>query len=297
MMADSILVEVVRASPPCRRIFTNAQLIERFSTWLQVCGRAPATRVGYTRTARKFASYLEGRQFILATRADVLGFFVARLDCGSSRSSIQGALFGLRVFYDFLHLGELVRTNPARQVLAGKAPHRLPRVLSVEQVEQLIAAVKSDRDRAIIELLYATGCRRAELLGLRVEDVNLMARGVQSILVRRGKGDKDRIVLFGQKAREALKAYLDGRRNGRIFEMSYATVAKVVRCAARCAKLEGVTPHTLRHSFATHLLERGADLRAIQELLGHSSVSTTQRYTHLQTAALRDTIERCHPRG
>ncbi len=281
--------------PVCRRIFSNAQLVEKFSVWLQGgCHRVPSTITGNARAVRAFATHLDGRSLLSATRSDVQGFLAAQLDRGISRVTMHHMLFALRAFYDFLLLGVLLRSNPARLVSVGKVPKRLPRVLSVEQVEQLIGAVESNRDRAILELFYATGCRRNELGDLRVEDINFNAR---SILVRRGKGDKDRRVLFGGKAAEALKTYLRDRRRGPVFGVCPATLWKVVRRAAKRANLEGVHPHTLRHSFATHLLEDGADLRAIQELLGHSSVGTTQHYTHLQTASLRNTLERFHPRG
>lgn len=279
----------------CRRIFSNAQLVEKFSVWLQGgCHRAPSTVAGNARAVRGFADYLDGRSLASAARSDVQGFLAAQLDRGISRATMHLMLFALRAFFDLLQLCGLVRLNPARLVSVGKVPKRLPRVLSVEQVEQLIGAVESSRDRAILELLYATGCRRNELRDLRVEDVDFSA---ESIRVRRGKGDKDRRVFFGKPAAEALKACIGDRRRGPVFGVCSGTLWKAVRRAARLANLSGVHPHTLRHSFATHLLEDGADLRAIQELLGHSSVGTTQHYTHLQTAALRSTLERFHPRG
>ena len=295
---DRLPVSLVRPDAGrsfCRRIFSNAQLVEKFSVWLRAgCHRAPSTVASCTRTVRAFAIYLDERPLASGTRSDVQRFLAAQLNRGINRVTMRTMLFALRAFFDFLQLVDLVRVNPARQVSVGKLPERLPRVLSPEQVEQLIGAVESNRDRAILELFYATGCRRNELRDLRVEDINFNAR---SILVRRGKGDKDRRVLFGGKAAEALKTYLRARQRGPVFGVCPATLWKVVRRAARRANLEGVHPHTLRHSFATHLLERGADLRVIQELLGHSSVGTTQHYTHLQTASLRNTLERFHPRG
>ena len=278
----------------CKRVFSNAQLIERFDKWLLVCGFSPNTRTGYVRTVRNFATHLDERFLIFATAVDIRGFLAARLSCGISRVTIQHTVWNLRSFFDFLHLGGLVQRNPARDVSSGKAPRRLPRVLSVEDVERLIAAARSHRDRAVIELLYATGCRVSELRTLRVEDVDLVA---QSILVRRGKGGKDRLVLYGRKAAAALETHSGGRRSGPIFKLSRAALWSIVRRVAQGAGLEGVHPHTLRHSFATHLLERGADLRCIQELLGHTSLSTTQKYTHLQIESLRRTLEHFHPRG
>jgi integrase/recombinase XerD len=277
-----------------RRIFSTAQLIARFSVWMEACGNAPSTISHYARTVRNFGAFLDGCSVTSAKAEHIRGFLASMLDRGIGRTTMQGALFSLRTFYSFLQLGGFVRINPARQVAAGKAPKRLPRVLSVSEVEKLLIAVESKRDRAIIELFYATGCRRNELRELCVEDVDFTA---QSILVRRGKGDRDRRVLFGGAAARAVKAHLGKQRRGSIFGVSSATLWNVIRRAAKRANLEDVHPHTIRHSFATHLLESGADLRAIQELLGHSSVGTTQHYTHLQIASLRKTLERCHPRG
>jgi site-specific recombinase XerD len=222
---------------------------------------------------------------------DIREFLAARSDYGVSRVTIQNAVWNLRTFFDFL--GGLIQRNPARGVSAGKAPKRLPRVLTVEEVARLIVAARSHRDRAIIELFYATGCRVSELRSLRVEDLDLAA---QSVLVRRGKGDKDRLVLYGRKAAEALETHLGSRRSGPIFKLCRTALWGIVRLAARRADLDGVHPHTLRHCFATHLLEHGADLRCIQELLGHASLVTTQKYTHLQISSLLRTHERCHPR-
>jgi integrase/recombinase XerD len=292
-----ILPQLLVASPRdgqvCKRVFSNSQLIERFDKWLLICGFSVNTRSSYVRSVREFAVHLDERFLIFATAVDIRGFLAAKLDRGLSRVTINHAIWNLRSFFDFLHLGGLIQRNPARGVSAGKAPKRLPRVLSVEEVERLIAAARTDRDRAVLELFYATGCRISELRSLRIEDVDLAA---QSILVRRGKGDKDRRVLYGRKAAEALDAHLGSRRLGSIFNVSTPALWRVVHLAARRAGLDGVHPHALRRSFATHMLEHGADLRCIQELLGHASLSETQKYTHLQISSLLRTHERCHPR-
>jgi site-specific recombinase XerD len=206
------------------------------------------------------------------------------------------------VFFDFLVLGGQVRDSVPRRIAQRKLPKRLPRVVSEEEIEKIIDAALTLRERAILELLYASGLRVSECAHLTVEDVNLRHH---SLTVRRGKGDKDRIGLFGRKAAKSLRAYLGGRKTGplflaergRIFGLTSRSIYKTVVTVANRAGVYGVHPHTFRHSFATHLLESGADLRAIQELLGHSSVVSTQRYTHLQIGSLRSTLERCHPRG
>lgn len=278
-----------------RGILSNDALVEKLATWLRAgCQLQPSTISGYIRTTRIFAAHLRGRSFISATSTDVREFLATLHARGIARATLQSSLFALRAFFDFLVLGKLIRTNPARQVSPGKKPKRLPHVLSVEDIERLVAAAKSPRDRTLIELLYATGCRRSEMQRLTVEDLDLAGK---SILIRRGKGDKDRLVLYGQKAAKALKAHLGSRRSGPIFNLTARTLSRIVRTTAQNAGLQGVHAHTLRHCFATHLLERGADLRCVQELLGHSSLSTTQLYTHLQTSSLLSTHHRCHPRG
>jgi site-specific recombinase XerD len=281
-------------SRPLRRIFSNNQLVERFGVWLLGgCGRAIGTRKHCGATVRHFADSLDGRLLTLATRADVLMFLARMFERKLARSTMNGALFDLRVFYDFLILGGQARINPARQVAVGKLGSRLYRVLSVKEIEQLIQAAKSPRDRAIIELTYATGCRRAEIAGLRIENVSFHARTAKVL----GKGDRERIVHFGAKAAIALRAHVGNRRSGRVFEVSAEAINRIVKRAALRAGLHGVHHHLLRHAFATHMLESGANLIAIRNLLGHASVVSTQRYTHLQTSALRSVLERCHPRG
>jgi len=297
MLAELVPAGQFTPSPgrTIRPVFSNAQLAERFAVWTAFgCHRADSTVNAKSRTVRKFSAYLQDRPLRSAGVAEVRGFLGLILGSGKSRLTMQHALFDLRTFYDFLVSGGMVRVNPARLVSPGKAPSRLPLVLNEQEVEKLIDAAGTPRDRAVIELLYATGCRRTEMSRLRVEDVCFAA---ESITVRRGKGDKDRVVLFGSKAGAALDAWLGDRRRGSLFGVSGTTLCKIVRRAAKRAGLAGVHCHTLRHSFATHLLERGADLRTIQELLGHTSLGTTQRYTHLQTAALCETIRRFHPRG
>jgi len=285
--------EPTSKSDSCLRVFSHAQLVEKFSTWLLVCGFARQTLLGYTRTVRNFGKHLQGRSFFSVTRIDVLSFLIVSLNRGVRRTTINGMIFNLRIFFDFLKLGGIVRSNPARQVSAGKVPKRLPRVLNMQEAERLIKGEGKPRDRAILEFLYASGCRKTETLELRVENLNFRGRTARVV----GKGNKERVVCFGAEAAKALRSHLGHRQTGRVFEISGKTLGKVISRAAKRVNLSNVTPHTLRHSFATHLLENGADLRVIQELLGHSSVATTQSYTHLQTSALCSTLERFHPRG
>jgi integrase/recombinase XerC len=236
--------------------------------------------------------------------------FLARLHEGGFRkASAARKLASLRTFFRFLCREGVLTKNPARTLLSPRLEKRIPPHLSESEVADLIEVPgEGDADvraRAILELLYATGLRCAELVSLDLSEVDLEARMVRVV----GKGRKERVVPFGTRARDALLAYLPVRsglrpredalfvnaRGGRLTDRSIrGLVATRVR---RLAMAQRVSPHTLRHSFATHLLERGADLRAIQELLGHASLSTTQRYTHVDVRHILSIYKKTHPRA
>jgi integrase/recombinase XerC len=236
--------------------------------------------------------------------------FLARLHrSGMAKPSAARKLSSLRTFFRFLCREGVLRRNPARALLSPKAARRIPPHLAEAEVA-LIVEVQPENDReyrarAVFELLYATGLRCGELVGLDLADVDLLARLVRA----RGKGDKERIVPFGSRAADALRDYLARRADshprcealfvnasgGRLSDRSVRSELR--ERVRRLALVARVTPHTLRHSFATHLLERGADLRAIQELLGHASLSTTQRYTHVNARHLLAVYGKTHPRA
>lgn len=175
---------------------------------------------------------------------------------------------------------------------------RLPRVLSEPQVERLLKQAKTIRDMAILEVLYSTGLRVSELCALKWVDIDTTTG---TAMVRGGKGDKDRVVVFNGTMTQRLAMYLgtldDGAVDGRIFPIARKRVWEIVTKCARAARLKGVTPHTLRHTFATHLLNGGANTRDIQELLGHANLETTQIYTHVSSARMRKVHRDYHPRG
>lgn len=231
-----------------------------------------------------------------------------------SRSSIARQLSALRTFFRFLIREGIVPTNPARAVATPKREKHLPSVLQTSEIEVLfeqpdLQTPLGIRDRAWLELLYASGLRVSELVGIDLDDFELRAR----LLKVRGKGSKERIVPFGGKASEALEAWLAARSelrkpgddeeqplflNNRGERITARSIRRIMDKYVRSASLKaGVSPHTLRHSFATHLLTAGADLRAIQELLGHVSLSTTQKYTHLNDWTLIETYRKAHPRA
>jgi integrase/recombinase XerD len=232
---------------------------------------------------------------------------------GYAPASIARHLSSLRALYRFLIREQMVQENPLMLITGPRNPARLPNVLSVEEIERLIAAPDKVsplgiRDRCLFEVLYATGLRVSELLGLTVDQIDWTSSTIRV----RGKGNKERIVLLGDLAMDALEAYIHRARcllvkteTEKALFLSYLGKPLSVRgfhivlqAHVKTAGIQRhVTPHTLRHSFATHLLEGGADLRAVQELLGHASVSTTQVYTHVSEGYLREVYARAHRGG
>jgi integrase/recombinase XerC len=242
-----------------------------------------------------------------ATARDVRAWLAALHTRGLDAVSVGRKLAAVRSLYRFLGRRGVVRRNPAREVRAPRPARKLVSFLPADEAGAVVDArglggASRERDVAVLEMLYATGLRVSELAGLDVEAVDRDARTVRVL----GKGSKERIVPYGAPAARALDAYLGPRVAGRgpVFlnhrggRLGVRSIHTIVRRAVRAA---GVTrrasPHTLRHSFATHLLDHGADLRMIQELLGHSRLSTTQRYTHVSTAQLLKTYETAHPRA
>jgi len=280
---------------------------------------SPHTLRAYEREVASFQEFAETEMSCAAPAAVTPGMVRAYLANLHSRKlarvSVQRALGALRTYFRLLAREGVVATNPARVVPTPRAPKRLPEVVTSSQVGDLLNAIDETpagrRDRAALELLYGSGLRAAELVGLDLDDVDLGRR-----LVRvRGKGGKERIVPFGHPAVVAIRAYLPARagwraaaaahepgeplfvnqRGGRLSDRS---LRRIVDAAVHhIASIHHLHPHTLRHAFATHLLEAGMDLRAIQELLGHASLSTTQRYTHLDLAHLMETYRKAHPKA
>jgi integrase/recombinase XerC len=238
---------------------------------------------------------------------------------GLSRSSVARKLSSLRSFGRFLRREGRMETDPASLVVSPRRDHKVPSHLSVDEMSRLlempdVSTPLGRRDRAILELFYASGLRLSELVGLDLEDVNLAGR----IIRVEGKGKKERLVPFNGSAQKALRSWYQdrallraagGRRrtadradplfvNARGARLTGRSVQRLVaRYVSRCSTRFGISPHALRHSFATHLLQRGADLRAIQEMLGHVQLSTTQRYTHVNAAQLLEVYRKAHPRA
>lgn len=275
-------------------------------------GRSPNTVVAYVRDARAVAEYCADHGILPDDVAlTVLRRYLAHLaEQGYARATVARRASVTRSFFGLLARDGIVERDPAHLLGTPKQSRTLPRVLRPDQVVALLERPDRHtptglRDRALLELLYSSGCRVSELCGLDIADVELGDRLVRLL----GKGSKERLVPLGEPAVERLEAYL---RSGRP-ELSPAEPAlflnthgdrlgtrdarTVVERTARAAGLGHVTPHTLRHSYATHLLEGGADLRTVQELLGHASLATTQRYTHLSRGRLQEIYTQAHPRA
>jgi integrase/recombinase XerC len=293
--------------------------MERFLAYLETERRAsPHTRRAYHLDLEQYAAHLAvaGEPLVPSSPATIRGF-LSRAAGEAGAVSLARKLSTLRSLYRFLVKEGLAPGNPARGVASPRRPKRLPEVLPEEEVAALVEAPQlatplERRDRAFLELLYASGLRVSELTGLDLEDVDLAQRLVRVL----GKRSKERIVPFGRPAAEALERYLEEARpvlaagpergrGGVAFFLNHRGGRLTSRSVAR--RLEGWTrkaglprhvhPHVLRHCFATHLLGNGADLRGIQELLGHASLSTTQRYTHLDWKRLAEVYDSAHPRA
>lgn len=295
----------------------RAFLVERFDDFLALeHGSADRTREAYRRDVLRLASYALSRSVrtpAQLTPAHLRDFVYHLKDVGLSPSSIRRTIAGLRTWFGFLVAEGVIPGDPSDRLELPKRWQTLPEVLTPEEVAALLAAPSQDdamyyRDRAMLELAYGAGLRVSEWTSVTVRDVHLDERLVRVL----GKGSKERLVPFGRSAAAAIAIYLRELRprlehgggkgvlflNARGEPLSRMGAWTILRKHVGRAGIEKtVTPHTLRHSFATHLLEGGADLRAVQEMLGHADVSTTQVYTHVDREYLRSVHKQYHPRG
>lgn len=271
-------------------------------------GLSRHTIEAYGRDVRSFASFLETKEWHLVTSEHVLQF-LTRLRAGSyATSSICRILVAVKVFFRFLKKEGLIHVDLGRYFETPKIWQLIPQVLNIEEVDALLAQPQLDdfigsRDKAILELLYATGMRASELCQLRIQDLS------DTFVKVKGKGKKERIIPVGKMALQAVDHFLQrfrgemreedaplfvSRRGKRIDRV---TIWNRVKAYARSAGItKSISPHTLRHSFATHLLENGADLRLIQDMLGHEDIGTTDRYTHVTGHRLKAAFQMFHPR-
>jgi len=269
----------------------------------------------YTGDLRNFAAYAGPRGWRSIDHVAIRGFLSHLYEKGLSKTSVARSLAAVRSLYRWLAQQGVVEQNPAKLVSTPKLPKKLPRVPTIEEMNNVLdgqmpqVAAFPERDRLMLELLYGCGIRNSELTGINSDDIRLSA---EAILIR-GKGKKERYVPFGDSVKVALAAYLPVRqqllaehkknisallinqRGGRLTTRSVGRIIKKIAVAKGLSP--DVHPHTLRHAFGTHMLEEGADLRAIQEMLGHERLSTTQRYTQLSMKHLLSVYDQTHPRA
>jgi len=276
---------------------------------------SPHTIKAYSIDLSEFAAHAGARDWKAIDHVVIRGFLSHLYEKGLSKTSVARSLAAVRSLYRWLAQEGVVELNPAKLVATPKLPKKLPRVPTIEEMNSVLdgqmpeAAAFPERDRLMLELLYGCGIRNSELTGINLDDIRLSA---EAILIR-GKGKKERYVPFGETAKQALVAYLPARktilevahrttpallinrRGGRLTTRSVGRIIKAIAVAKGLSP--DVHPHTLRHAFGTHMLEEGADLRAIQELLGHERLATTQRYTQLSMKHVLQVYDQTHPRA
>lgn len=275
---------------------------------------SPASVEAYLHDVNLFLQYRKEKDVVSATPADIENFTVFLLELGMNARSQARILSGIRSFFDYLVLEKVIEVSPAELVESPRLQRRLPDVLSYEEIISMFEAIdlstaEGRRNRAMLETLYACGLRVSELVGLKISML-YFNEGFLRII---GKGDKERLVPIGKTAQQQIKSYIEYDRchipiqkgcedivflNRRGRGLSRVMVFKIIKETAALAGIrKTVSPHTFRHSFATHLIEGGADLRAVQDMLGHESITTTEIYTHLDRRYLQETIERYHPQS
>ncbi len=292
----------------------NDALLNRFLEYLAVeKGLSRNTVQSYERDLRKYMAFVKTKEPDAVAQTDVVSFLSGLSDAGLATPSVARCLAAVRGLHKFLLIDGLAGTDPTVNLETPRGWKHLPRALSSDDVEALLrqpdpATSIGLRDKAMLELLYASGLRVSELVGLKLRDINL-ERGFLIVL---GKGSKDRAVPMGETAASSLEAYLKrarhellgGKESEHLFISSHRRVItrqmfweRIKFYALKAGINSPVSPHTLRHSFVTHLLDNGADLRAVQAMLGHADISTTQIYTHVSRERLRRIHEKYHPRG
>ena len=293
----------------------DKQLLSDFLAQLTIEKRASQYTVkSYKRDLNCLSTYCESKSISLWTdlkQTDIRSYMASRHRQGLSSTSLQRELSAIRSFFNFLLKNQLTDNNPGQYIKAPKKTRKLPKTLDVDQIKSLLEAGTNStieiRDLAMFELFYSSGIRLSELAQLNLTDIDLTDK---SLMVRSGKGGKSRMLPIGSKAVAAINTWLEHRiKSVTSTETALFISTRGTRLGQRSIELrlkqwckkkgiaENIHPHMLRHSFATHLLESSQDLRAVQELLGHSNISTTQIYTHLDFQHLADVYDRAHPRA
>ena len=286
--------------------------VEKFINYLNIEKNASKhTIINYKIDLRVFAAFLGDKDISTVDHLALRRFLAELRSKNYAKRTIARKLASLRSFFRFLYREGYIKTNPITAISTPKLDKKLPVFLDVDKVAKLVQCPPDDneaglRDRAIMETLYSAGLRVSELVGLDSDDIDFIS-GVIKVL---GKGKKERVVPIGEPALKAIRKYIDKRvakqvrdkdavflnKSGR--RLTDRSVRRVInKYIKECSIVEHISPHSLRHSFATHLLDRGADLRSVQELLGHMNLSTTQIYTHVTMERLKDVYDKAHPRA
>lgn len=296
-----------------------SEYLDNYKSFLQLEKSLSGNTVeAYLKDIKKFTDYLEGQKFsgqpVDVTQAKIREFIDFINELGMSASSQARALSGIKSFFKFLLIQDEIDRDPSSMIETPKIGRKLPVVLEPQEIEDLVMAVDLSsetgyRNRAILEVLYGCGLRVSELVSLRLTDVHFD----EGFIKVQGKGNKERLIPLGKKAKDSIVLYLQNYRgtlkinrddentlflNRRGKKMTRVMIFTIIKdLAVKIDLQKNISPHTFRHSFATHLIEGGADLRAIQDMLGHESITTTEIYTHLDKEFLKDTILRFHPRS
>jgi len=288
------------------------QLLKKFLDYLSLQKNCSSNTLrGYRRDIFQFINFLKKnkiKSFKSISYEDLLSYLGYLRNYGYSETTIGRKVASLKSFFKFLSARKIIKSNPVALLSSPKKPDRLPDFLTLEEVEKILNIPseknwQSLRDKAILELLYSTGIRVGELTSLKIGDIDFF----QELIKVKGKGKKERIVPIGRYALKALIEYIERRPNKKeknVFLNKYGkplSERSVERIIDKFSKKAGIgkkiTPHTFRHTFATHMLDRGADLRTVQELLGHERITTTQIYTHLTVEKLKEFYNKTHPRA
>lgn len=290
--------------------------VENFLTYLTIDrGLSLNTKENYERDLLSYLAFMKEESIVNLSeikREHIQKYLITLYDRGLNTKSVARHLSAIRTFHQYLMIERICQKNPCDLIESPKLSRDLPEILSVAEVERLLESFTEEtasdlRNHAMVELLYASGLRVSELLALKLEDVHLSMQFIKC----RGKGNKERIVPIGELAAEVLERYLETARPKLLKKstdllflnrfgdsMSRQGFFKILKKQAQIAGItKSLSPHKLRHSFATHLIENGVDLRLVQEMLGHSDIATTQIYTHMSKEHLKDLFEHTHPRA
>jgi len=288
------------------------RFMEKFEKYLDIeKNYSEHTLRSYKTDLKELDEFVKGQDPKLITRLDIRRFLAGLKARGISKRTIIRKMAAIRSFFKFLFRDGYIDNNPAGSIFTPRADKKLPEFLDYDRTIKLITSPSTDtllglRDRALLEVLYSTGTRVSELSGLDLESIDLIA-GVVKV---RGKGKKERMALLGGEAQKSLRSYLNEIRSSRkkdsraVFlnkwgtRLSDRSIRRLIdKYVKKCGIEQKISPHSIRHSFATHLINNGADLRSVQELLGHKNLATTQIYTHLGSERIKKMYSKAHPRS